>query len=183
MRIIDRIEDVPSDMKHYFKPSMFPPTPEEAKQMHLDRTFRILPHLQDTGGFFVAVLRKIQQNCNGMDKEVDLRPKNTEKLPRFVGYTVQLSFYEFRKPAPAKKARFFNNEDPFVFLSNSDKNYAQFIADLERHFGIDRDQFPHSNLLVRSENTERKKEIYFVNNAIKEFLECNGRRFRIVLSI
>lgn len=56
--------------------TMFPPTREEAEQLHLERwwvgmvffslylisppscSIRILPHLQNTGGFFVAVLQK-----------------------------------------------------------------------------------------------------------------------------
>jgi 16S rRNA C967 or C1407 C5-methylase (RsmB/RsmF family) len=38
--------------------SMFPPTATEAKHMHLARCIRMYPHSQDTGGFFVTVLRK-----------------------------------------------------------------------------------------------------------------------------
>ena len=41
-----------------FTPSMWPPTPEEAAEMHLERCMRFYPHFQDTGGFFVCVLRK-----------------------------------------------------------------------------------------------------------------------------
>lgn len=39
-----------------FTPSMRPPTPEEARLMHLSRCHRVLPQDNDTGGFFVAVL-------------------------------------------------------------------------------------------------------------------------------
>jgi hypothetical protein len=39
-----------------FALSMFPPQEEVAVQLHLDRCIRLLPHDQDTGGFFVAVL-------------------------------------------------------------------------------------------------------------------------------
>lgn len=38
--------------------SMFSPSESEAKWMSLDRCVRIYPHLQDTGGFFVAVLQR-----------------------------------------------------------------------------------------------------------------------------
>lgn len=38
--------------------SMFPPTEEEIKEFNLDRSFRILPHAQNSGGFFVAIIRK-----------------------------------------------------------------------------------------------------------------------------
>ncbi|XP_060081497.1 RNA cytosine-C(5)-methyltransferase NSUN2-like [Ylistrum balloti] len=39
-------------------PTFFCPPEEVAKDMHLDRCVRVLPHHQDTGGFFIAVLTK-----------------------------------------------------------------------------------------------------------------------------
>ncbi|XP_017276473.1 RNA cytosine C(5)-methyltransferase NSUN2 [Kryptolebias marmoratus] len=51
--------EVPSSRHTQIRPTMFPPTdPEKAASMHLDRCMRILPHHQNTGGFFVAVLVK-----------------------------------------------------------------------------------------------------------------------------
>lgn len=50
--------DMPAKFKKAVLDSCFAPTPEEAAEMHLERCMRILPHLQDTGGFFVAVLEK-----------------------------------------------------------------------------------------------------------------------------
>ena len=38
--------------------SMFPPAPEIAATYHLNRCMRILPHAQDTGGFFICLLHK-----------------------------------------------------------------------------------------------------------------------------
>ncbi|XP_019640175.1 PREDICTED: tRNA (cytosine(34)-C(5))-methyltransferase-like [Branchiostoma belcheri] len=54
------IEEVPTDRStNLRRASMFPPPdPDKLNAMHLDRCIRILPHHQDTGGFFVAVLRK-----------------------------------------------------------------------------------------------------------------------------
>ena len=40
--------------------SMHPPSPEIANSLHLERCMRILPQDQDTGGFFVAILEKIE---------------------------------------------------------------------------------------------------------------------------
>ena len=39
--------------------SLYPPTKEEAERFHLERCMRFFPQLQNTGGFFVAVLEKI----------------------------------------------------------------------------------------------------------------------------
>ncbi|OSD00483.1 cytosine-5--methyltransferase [Trametes coccinea BRFM310] len=38
--------------------SHWPPAPEEAERLGLTRCIRIYPHLQDTGGFFIAILQK-----------------------------------------------------------------------------------------------------------------------------
>jgi tRNA (cytosine34-C5)-methyltransferase len=45
---------------HRIKESMFPPSEEEAARMNLQYSMRILPHDQNSGGFFVALLRKTE---------------------------------------------------------------------------------------------------------------------------
>ncbi|XP_034455892.1 RNA cytosine C(5)-methyltransferase NSUN2 [Hippoglossus hippoglossus] len=51
--------EVPSNRRTQIRPTMFPPNdPEKLASMHLERCMRILPHHQNTGGFFVAVLVK-----------------------------------------------------------------------------------------------------------------------------
>ncbi|XP_036702188.1 RNA cytosine C(5)-methyltransferase NSUN2 isoform X1 [Balaenoptera musculus] len=52
-------DDVPHSRHTQIRPTMFPPKdPEKSQAMHLERCLRILPHHQNTGGFFVAVLVK-----------------------------------------------------------------------------------------------------------------------------
>ncbi len=53
-------EDVPKDSQRRIRESMFPPSPEEASKFHLERCLRCLPHDMDTGGFFVALLKKVK---------------------------------------------------------------------------------------------------------------------------
>ncbi|KAM9384028.1 RNA cytosine C(5)-methyltransferase NSUN2 [Pholidichthys leucotaenia] len=51
--------EVPASHHTQIRPTMFPPkNPEKVASMHLERCMRILPHHQNTGGFFVAVLLK-----------------------------------------------------------------------------------------------------------------------------
>ncbi|XP_051527447.1 RNA cytosine C(5)-methyltransferase NSUN2 [Myxocyprinus asiaticus] len=51
--------EVPTSRHTQIRPTMFPPTnPEKLANMRLERCMRILPHHQNTGGFFVAVLVK-----------------------------------------------------------------------------------------------------------------------------
>ena len=49
---------LPAALKWRWMPSMWPPPREEAKALHLERCLRLLPHLANMGGFFVALIRK-----------------------------------------------------------------------------------------------------------------------------
>ncbi|XP_045703822.1 RNA cytosine C(5)-methyltransferase NSUN2 [Phyllostomus hastatus] len=52
-------DEVPHSRHTQIRPTMFPPKdPEKLQAMRLERCLRILPHHQNTGGFFVAVLVK-----------------------------------------------------------------------------------------------------------------------------
>ena len=50
-------------------PSMFALPAEELRAMHIDRCMRVLPHDQDTGGFFIAVLRRIDSPTADKEEE------------------------------------------------------------------------------------------------------------------
>ncbi|CAL1544176.1 unnamed protein product [Lymnaea stagnalis] len=56
---IESAAEIPASMQTQYKHTIFPPTKEEAEKFHLERCLRILPHQQDSGGFFVAVLQKL----------------------------------------------------------------------------------------------------------------------------
>ena len=50
----------------FASPTLWPPTAATAATMHLERCSRILPHDQDTGGFFIALLRKLKPLPTGV---------------------------------------------------------------------------------------------------------------------
>jgi 16S rRNA C967 or C1407 C5-methylase (RsmB/RsmF family) len=52
-------EEVPEILSKRIRPSCFPPSIEEAKKLHLEHCMRIMPQDMDTGGFFVALLKKV----------------------------------------------------------------------------------------------------------------------------
>lgn len=55
-------DDVPFYSQKKIRKSAFPPTEEEISWMNLHRCLRCVPHDEDTGGFFVATLRKLNKN-------------------------------------------------------------------------------------------------------------------------
>ena len=52
------VSEVPKYLDRRVRPGCFPPSDEEAKDFALNRCIRCLPQDNDTGGFFVALLRK-----------------------------------------------------------------------------------------------------------------------------
>jgi 16S rRNA C967 or C1407 C5-methylase (RsmB/RsmF family) len=59
LKYMPTLADVPEHLSQRVRPSCFPPTSEEAEKFHLERCMRCLPQDNDTGGFFVALLRKV----------------------------------------------------------------------------------------------------------------------------
>lgn len=51
-------EDIKAGTHKILKGSMFPPSAAEIASAHLERCMRVVPHSQDTGGFFIVLLRK-----------------------------------------------------------------------------------------------------------------------------
>lgn len=69
---VDRSEHIPGGR---ITETMFPPSPgEQGIAQQLTRCLRVYPHLQDTGGFFICVLRK---NSHMGGKKVDLPASET----------------------------------------------------------------------------------------------------------
>jgi hypothetical protein len=61
-------EEVPALLKEKIHKTCFPPENkadgDQTNNLNLSRCMRFLPHDQDTGGFFVAVIQKLQQHDN-----------------------------------------------------------------------------------------------------------------------
>lgn len=64
----DSYEQVPIELKKRYPPSVFP-RKEEYYPLKLERCLRIYPHLQNTGGFFIAVIHKKAELNFGMNLE------------------------------------------------------------------------------------------------------------------
>lgn len=51
-------DQAPKQFRNSWDDTMYPPLITEAQEAKLERCIRVLPHLQNTGGFFIAVLQK-----------------------------------------------------------------------------------------------------------------------------
>lgn len=171
-------DEVPSTLQTQIRPSMFPP--ENAEELHLDRCMRILPHNQDTGGFFVAVLQKLKPLPWCTEKELSKPATSISDAdsPTVVkvsaGETNVQSKPDSAGP-PAKKKKWAGyREDPFIFLDPSNP----ILNPIKDFYGLD-DSFPFDCLLSRGKNG-KQRSLYFSSPAIRDIILLNEGRVKII---
>ncbi|KAJ9597965.1 hypothetical protein L9F63_011166, partial [Diploptera punctata] len=164
-------DDVPEKWQTQIRPQMFPPTPQNATKYNLHRCIRILPHQQDTGGFFVAVIEKLRplpwesaakntgtsdsgDGIQGDDKDT----ASEEKLPW----------------GPQRKKRKIHGykEDPFVFFTEDEPLWPS-IRDF---YGIDSQL--HATCLLTRCKEGKKKNIYFTSPAVRDIIINNQDKIK-----
>uniref|UniRef100_A0A3Q2DII7 tRNA (cytosine(34)-C(5))-methyltransferase n=1 Tax=Cyprinodon variegatus TaxID=28743 RepID=A0A3Q2DII7_CYPVA len=195
--------DVPSSRHTQIRPTMFPPKdPEKLAAMHLERCMRILPHHQNTGGFFVAVLvkkapmpwnkrhpklRKSAAAQTGGSSPADAPcppPEGSQEEMEEGGPEAKVD--EEAEPAGAPLAQeaagkqeavcglFGYKEDPFVFLTEADPvfNTIQSFYDLSP-------DFPKLNVLTRT-HEGKKRHLYMVSKELRNVLLNNSERMKVI---
>lgn len=197
--------DVPQSRHTQIRPTMFPPSPpEQLQSLHLERCLRILPHHQNTGGFFVAVLvKKAAMPWSGRQRNVQGRaseprasvqpcpaeptgdgatgPSEQEPKPETaMGETDVLESDENKRdgvcgPPPSKKMKLFGfKEDPFVFIPEDDPLFPP----IQKFYALD-PSFPKTNLLTRT--TEgKKRQLYMVSKELRNVLLNNSEKMKVI---
>uniref|UniRef100_A0A182MM40 tRNA (cytosine(34)-C(5))-methyltransferase n=1 Tax=Anopheles culicifacies TaxID=139723 RepID=A0A182MM40_9DIPT len=156
-------DDVPESQRTVIRPGMFPPSKEEAvDKYHLDRCLRILPHQQNTGGFFVALLEK-------------KKPLPWETVD-VVGDGQELTETTPVAEPPAKKKKYMRGfkEDPFVFFEEKEDVFEE----LNKFFQLSED-FEPRNLLTRCK-VGKKKNVYFCSSIVRDIVQLNEKRVKII---
>ncbi|XP_026929802.2 RNA cytosine C(5)-methyltransferase NSUN2 isoform X2 [Acinonyx jubatus] len=193
-------EAVPHGRHTQIRPTMFPPKdPERLQAMHLERCLRILPHHQNTGGFFVAVLvkkssmpwnkrpPKLQGEPRELVRSGPTDPAELESKP--VGGIDDTEITERAEnvenngskrdgvcgPPPSKKMKLFGfKEDPFVFIPEDDPLFPP----IQKFYALD-PSFPKMNLLTRT--TEgKKRQLYMVSKELRNVLLNNSERVKVI---
>jgi len=156
-------EDVPSNRERLHTRSMFPPTKEEVEKMNLQYCLRILPHKQDTGGFFICVLKKPKkayaQESNDMtEEEMDDEERKCSGS----------------RPPPS------NDENaPFYSLVRGD--HRKIAVEIKDFFGIT-DEFAFGQLVCRSPGKTPNHIYLSPNNVARLTTRPENEKLRIVQS-
>lgn len=157
--LFQTFEDVPEKLHTTIRPNMFPLPPEEIKKIGLDKCIRILPHLQNTGSFFVAVI--VKKSLLPWEKAED------EKKVWSDGTVIQA-------PNPKKRRIYGYREDPYVFFEGNDPDWTE----IKNYYDLDQ-AFNPLCLLTRCVN-EKKKNIYYCSDKVKDFVKLNEGVIKII---
>ncbi|BEJ02785.1 hypothetical protein CcaverHIS631_0705800 [Cutaneotrichosporon cavernicola] len=172
--------------------------PDNATELGLERSLRLLPHDQNTGGFFVCVLEKAAAPVAPSVPKVDIDAlpemgdveatdeKESVSLKRALSPSVESAegtepqAKKARAPgqAPKKKERpdLAFREDPFSFVDPAHDEVA-IIVDW---FGLN-NEFPRNNLLVRNADGSPHRTIYIASDLVKAIVENNDyTRLRMI---
>ncbi|CAK9830295.1 tRNA (cytosine(34)-C(5))-methyltransferase [Anthophora retusa] len=177
-------EDVPEQWQTQVRPKMFPPKPEDAAKFHFERCMRILPHHQDTGGFFVAVLEKVKslpwerESCknNETTQSSNSGEGNNElSLEEEVAKDTQGKDNKVREFRKKRRRVMGYREDPFVFFKDDKEDVWLFI---KRFYDISDGLDPRC-LLVRCFN-KNKKNIYYTSPEIRNIVLSNEDQIKLI---
>ncbi|WKX92651.1 hypothetical protein Q1695_010577 [Nippostrongylus brasiliensis] len=143
MKLYEKPSDVPEPLQKIICSTCFPPSQEEAENMHLNYCMRIVPHHQDTGGFFVALLEKVEEKTlNGA---------------AVVG-------------APAYKKQKMFKDEPFTFLKKDDDRWKDIRNHYGVKEDFEYENLFSRRL---AENDANCRQLFFANSAVKDFVLRN----------
>ncbi|KAH7098101.1 S-adenosyl-L-methionine-dependent methyltransferase [Auriculariales sp. MPI-PUGE-AT-0066] len=166
------------------QPTHFPP--KDPTPLHLERCMRIYPHLQDTGGFFVAVLEK-KHDCRPATEVASTVPlkrrhhddPETEAKRRKVNpESSEAVSVEHTDPAdsPAGDSSSYK-EIPFTLLAPDNSTLLDAMSKV--HLSLE--TFPRDRVFVRNPEGHPARALYLTNPLVKDALLANScERLRIV---
>ncbi|KAH3676146.1 hypothetical protein WICMUC_002168 [Wickerhamomyces mucosus] len=145
-----------------FGDELFPPTEEEIKEFGLENCIRVYPQQQNTGGFFITLLEKI----NTEEDKVEEPSKKKAK---------------FENPIKKEKLATSTKDgvEPFTFLPRDHEELKKcwdFYG-----FNIDDTDFTES-CFVRNASGDPTRIIYLSTPLVKQFLTHNEEKLKIVHS-
>lgn len=162
-------EEVPENQQTIIRPHMFPPSAEEASSYNLDKCMRLLPHLQNTGGFFVAVLIKNKP----LPWETSEPSVSSTATTSDGDTTADTGDKKDEKP-PAKKRRIFGfKEDPYVFFEKEEPIWES----IQTYY--DMTDLDPLCLFTRC-TTGKKKNIYYCSSAVRNIVVTNENNIKII---
>lgn len=198
--------EVPTSRHTQIRPTMFPPTDKDKlAAMHLERCMRILPHHQNTGGFFVAVLvKKAPMPWNKrypkLRKDVSSSSADPSRLPVPEGsleetegggpegkVDVEASTGDHSAkeagankdgvcgPPPSKKMRMFGYKENPFVFLTEDDS---IFTTIQSFYDLS-PNFPKLNVLTRT-HEGKKRHLYMVSKELRNVMLNNTEQMKVI---
>ena len=150
------------------RPNMFPS--ESADKLNLERCIRVLPHQQDTGGFFVAVLVKKAPCLWESKQKFEANGKNCSNGTEENGEKRDV------KEPPRKKPRRHQGfkEDPYIYFNENEPLYSE----ISEYYGLT--ELKPEMFLTRCKDTTKKNSLYYTSKIVRDILQCNEEKVKII---
>lgn len=181
--LYEKWEEVPEVARGRVRESCFPPTQEEIEKFQLHKCKRCLPHDLDTGGFFVALFRKVSPLSQRAKRKAEMLAKGctnvtesaTESTPEcksIVKSSVEetndkKSLEKGSEPAGSEKTKEPKDLSGEDFVGVGD----EVLPPLIEFYGLE-DSFAHKQLMVRKSGDS--KLLYFVTESVKRNIIDRG---------
>ena len=161
--VLNSIDDADENYKKQINNNMF--TPSNVEKYNLKRCVRILPHQNNTGGFFIAVLKKVKPLPWVKSEEIQNECDETENLEQ--------NAKRPRLETKDKRAYGFK-ENPFNFVTKEDEGWLK----IKEFFSIS-DDFPAHRLFYRSE--KGLNHLYYTTESASDLYKHNADRVKVKL--
>ncbi|XP_050794121.1 RNA cytosine C(5)-methyltransferase NSUN2 isoform X2 [Gopherus flavomarginatus] len=201
-------KDVPSNRQTQIRPTMFPIKDEEKlKVMNLERCIRILPHHQNTGGFFVAVLiKKSPMPWNKRQSKFQRKlSQRTGEISVSAAAAEDGSVEIIKEPPDAEDEE--TKETQHLLNAESEQSKKDgvcgpppckkmklfgfkedpfvFLSEddplfppIQKFYALD-PSFPKMNLLTRTQEG-KKRQLYMVSKELRNVLLNNSERMKVI---
>ncbi|KPM08675.1 tRNA (cytosine(34)-C(5))-methyltransferase-like protein [Sarcoptes scabiei] len=175
-QIYDSFDDVPENLRSQIRESLFPP--QNRNELNLNFCCRILPHYQDTGGFFISLLRKKVTDIQWKQQQKDNQSSSIKATSNQAENQAEekLTITSTNESTKKRKRKYLGHrEDPFSFLDPNDpdwislKNYYQFSETLGSK------QFAH-----RCSRNGKRRNIYYLSEKAADFIRTNDQTIKII---
>ncbi|KAJ2798432.1 tRNA (cytosine-5-)-methyltransferase ncl1 [Coemansia guatemalensis] len=185
--------------------NFLPLAPARMEELHIERCMRIYPHLQNTGGFFIAVIEKVapvsvvekraaaqaKQSAAdvnacaeaGADQEAEIEAETEIDDGQVAAKRAKLDDAQHSEESDAAPALYRPDRprDEPVLRENPFVFLDPAEDELKTIFdfyGI-KDSVPRCGFLSRIEN-ERFRSVYYVADSVRQLMELGGQRMRVV---
>uniref|UniRef100_A0A670Y3H0 tRNA (cytosine(34)-C(5))-methyltransferase n=1 Tax=Pseudonaja textilis TaxID=8673 RepID=A0A670Y3H0_PSETE len=203
-------KEVPPSRHTQIRPTMFPLKDEQKlKALHLERCFRILPHHQNTGGFFIAVLiKKSPMPWNKRQPKPPPPPppppppERTESTTKHLILGLHIYSTQTWLVYPYTQQKLFNNARTMVSYGHFCFSCRPPPSKKMKLFGYKEDpfvflpeddplfppiqnfyaldpSFPKMNLLTRTQEG-KKRQVYMVSKEIRDVLLNNSEKLKVI---